>query len=220
LTDLTTGSSREDARQGGGHSAKEGARRTARKQSQGITGMEQNPESGGVAALPTATHLTPGANGRCWRPCAPCVTRGRIVCAPFWCLAPCCVAYGNARQVGRAHTSRREQTCKEACLSRRVGKSVTLDKILLGGAKASSALQQGVARGGEFVFGDRKRACRRGCTLMMPHIMNYNPPFEVCRSRWCPSPPAMQRRKAGNYRRKPFRHSRRVQELTMNWSNH
>ena len=66
MTDLTTGSSREDARQGGGHSATEGARRTAPKQDQGITGMERKPDSGGVATLPKATHVTPGANERRW----------------------------------------------------------------------------------------------------------------------------------------------------------
>ena len=148
-----------------------------------------------------------------------------MVCAPFWCLAPCCVAYGNVRQVGREHTSRREQTCKEACLCRRVGKNVTLAKIFFGGAKPRPPSHREWQEWMNFFWGDRKRAYRRGCTLMMPHIMmqhimNYKKTFEVCRSRWCPSPPATQRRTTGNYRRKLFRHSRRVQGLTMNWSNH
>lgn len=150
MTDLTTGSSREDARQGGGHSATEGARRTAPKQDQGITGMERKPDSGGVATLPKATHVTPGANERRWA----------LSQAPVWplgharknCLCTFLVSRSCCRCLWQ-RTSRQAGT--HVTLGANVqgsmlvpgGQVLTLAKNVYGGRKPPPALKQRGKRG-------------------------------------------------------------------------
>ena len=81
--------------------------------------------------MPTATHLTPGANRRRWRPFAPCFGRGSSVRA-LGCLASCLQRGAAAAARFLSRGCRAAAACRpsaEACLCRRCRSGHLLYKV-------------------------------------------------------------------------------------------